>query len=100
MFHMCRGTPQRQDVLLSTQRRQNDKLGFDEFDKLPLPEPPLDEDPFASLSAADLAAMGGAPATATDGSGYEGDEDSDDDEEWTPCSFFPPFWCLDAKGGE
>jgi hypothetical protein len=47
----CRDTHQCQDVLLSNQRRQNRKMGIDEF---PLPVPPLDDDPFASLSVADI----------------------------------------------
>jgi hypothetical protein len=54
MFAWCRDTHQRQDVLLSNQRHQNEKLGIDEFS---LPVPPIDDDPFASLSATDLAAM-------------------------------------------
>jgi hypothetical protein len=57
MFCMCRDTRQCQDVLLSNQRRQNEKLGLIDFNKFPLPEPHLDEDPFASLSATDLVAM-------------------------------------------
>jgi hypothetical protein len=47
MFAWCCDTRQCQDVLLSNQRRQNEKLGIDEF---PLLVPPLDDDPFTSLS--------------------------------------------------
>jgi hypothetical protein len=46
-----RDTCQRQDVLLSNQRHQNEKIGIDEF---PLPVPLLDDDPFASLSLSPL----------------------------------------------
>jgi hypothetical protein len=45
--------------------------------------PPLDDDPFASLSTADLAAMEATPNNddeeASD-SEYEGEEDDDDDK--------------------
>jgi hypothetical protein len=54
MFAWCCDTHQRQDVLLSNQRRQNEKMGIDEFDEFPLPVPPLDDDPFASLSIVDI----------------------------------------------
>jgi hypothetical protein len=66
-------------VLLSNQRRQNEKLGIDEFDEFPLPVPPLDDDPFTSLSTADLAAMEASPIgdEETSGSKYEEDEDDD-----------------------
>jgi hypothetical protein len=47
MFDWWRDTHQCQDVLLSNQRRQNEKMGIDEFS---LHVPPLDDDPFASLS--------------------------------------------------
>jgi hypothetical protein len=50
MFSWCCDTHQRQDVLLSNQKQQNEKLGIDEFDEFPLLVPPLDDDPFASLS--------------------------------------------------
>jgi hypothetical protein len=58
-------------VLLSNQRCQNDKLGLDEFNEFPLPEPPLNEDPFAFLSPAESTSMGVAPND--DGSEYEDD---------------------------
>jgi hypothetical protein len=61
MLAWCHDTRQCQDVLLSNQRRQNEKLGIDEFDEFSLSVPLLDDDPFASLAAADLAAMEGAP---------------------------------------
>jgi hypothetical protein len=79
MFAWCCDTHQCQDVLLSNQRRQNEKLGIDEFDEFPLPVPPLDDDPFTSLSTADLAAMEASPIgdEETSGSKYEEDEDDD-----------------------
>jgi hypothetical protein len=64
MFAWCRDTRQRQDMLLSNQRRQNEKMGIDKFDEFPLPVPLLDDDPFTSLSAAaDIAAMEAALLT-------------------------------------
>jgi hypothetical protein len=66
--------------------------------------PPLDNDLFASLSCADIAAMEAAPDDNKDGSGgeYEEEEDEDeDDDEWSPLFIkllLFPFWCLDAKG--
>jgi hypothetical protein len=65
-------------VLLSNQRHQNEKLGIDEFDEFPLLVPPLDDDPFASLSTADLAAMEAAPDGDEEASGSEYQEDEDD----------------------
>jgi hypothetical protein len=81
MFAWCRDTCQCQDVLLSNQRYQNEKMGIDEF---PLPVPPLDDDPFASLSAADLIAMEANDDDDTEGgssSKYEDEEEGDDDDE-------------------
>jgi hypothetical protein len=71
-------------VLLINQRDRNEKLGLEDFNKFPLPEPPLYEDPFASVSAADLASTEVAPADDDD-SDYEddveaGEDDEDDDE--------------------
>jgi hypothetical protein len=48
--------------------------------------PPLDKDPFASLTPADLAAMGAAPGPSTtgdddDGSKYEDDKDDGEDDD-------------------
>jgi hypothetical protein len=64
MFAWCRSTRQRQDMLLSNQRRQNEKMGIDKFDEFPLPVPLLDDDPFTSLSAAaDITAMEAALLT-------------------------------------
>jgi hypothetical protein len=86
MFAWCWNTRQRQDVLLGSQHRQNEKMGLDDFDEFPLLESPQDEDPFASLSAMDLAAMEAAPADDDDeGSEYE-DDDEEDNGEW------PPLW--------
>jgi hypothetical protein len=65
-------------VLLSNQRRQNEKLVIDEF---PLPVPPLDDDPFASLSTADLAAMETSPIGDEEASDSKYKEDEDDDDE-------------------
>jgi hypothetical protein len=81
MFAWCRDTHQCQDVLLSNQRCQNDKLGIDEFDKFPLPVPPLDDDPFASLSAADLVALEASLVGDEEASDSEYEEDEDDDDE-------------------
>jgi hypothetical protein len=82
MFAWCRDTHQRQDVLLSNQRRQNEKMDIDKFDEFPLPVPPLDDDPFATLSAANIAAMEAAPdANEASSSEYEDDDDGDDDDE-------------------
>jgi hypothetical protein len=78
MFAWCHDTRQRQDVLLSNQRHQNEKLGIDEFDEFPLLVSPLDDDPFASLSTADLAAMEAAPDGDEEASGSEYQEDEDD----------------------
>jgi hypothetical protein len=81
MFCMCRDTRQCQDVLLSNQRCQNEKLGINEFDEFPLLEPPLDEDPIASLTPADLAAMRAAPNDNDDDSEYEDDDEGGDDKD-------------------
>jgi hypothetical protein len=79
MFAWCCDTRQCQDVLLSNQRRQNEKLGIDEF---PLLVPPLDDDPFASLSlslsAVDLVAMESSPDGDEETSGSEYEEDDDE----------------------
>jgi hypothetical protein len=56
-------------------------MGIDEF---PLPVPPLVDDPFASLSAADLIAMEANDDDDTEGgssSKYEDEEEGDDDDE-------------------
>jgi hypothetical protein len=88
MFSWCCDTHQCQDVLLSNQKQQNEKLGIDEFDEFPLLVPPLDDDPFASLSLSlslsvvNLAAMEASPIGDEEASGseYEEDEDNDDNE--------------------
>jgi hypothetical protein len=74
MFAWCRDTRQHQDMLLSNQRHQNEKMGLDEFDEFPLPVPPLDDDPFASLSSVDLAAMEATDDDTKDGFGSEYEE--------------------------
>jgi hypothetical protein len=43
--------------------------------------PPLDDDPFTSLSAADLATMEAAPDDDEEASDSEYEEDDDDDDE-------------------
>jgi hypothetical protein len=78
MFAWCCDTRQRQNVLLSNQRRQNDKMGINEFDNFPLLVPPLDDDPFTSLSTTDLAAMEAANDNTEDGSGSEYEEEEGD----------------------
>jgi hypothetical protein len=75
MFAWCRDTRQCQYVLLSNQRRQNEKMGIDEFDEFPLLVPPLDDDPFASHSAVDLIGMEATADNAEDGSGSEYEEE-------------------------
>jgi hypothetical protein len=85
MFSWCCDTRQRQDMLLSNQRRQNKKMGINKFNEFPLPMPPLDDDPFASLSTTDIAAMEAAPNAdeATDSESEEeeeGEEEEYDDE--------------------
>jgi hypothetical protein len=66
--------------------------------------PPLDDDPFASLSAADIATMEAATHDYNeDGSGskYEEGEEDKEDDKWSTLSIellLFPFWCLDAKG--
>jgi hypothetical protein len=81
IFAWCRDIRQRQDVILSNQRHQNEHMGIDDFDEFPLPEPPLVDDPFTSLSDVDLAAMEATPdADDISSSEYEDDEEGDDDE--------------------
>jgi hypothetical protein len=82
MLAWCRDTHQCQDVLLSNQRRPNEKMGIDKFDEFPLHVPPVDDDPFATLSATDIAAIEAAPdIDEASSSEYEDDEDGDDDDE-------------------
>jgi hypothetical protein len=54
-------------------------MGIDYFDVFPLPEPPLVDDPFTSLSATDLAAMEAAAASGSECED-DGEGDEDDDE--------------------
>jgi hypothetical protein len=56
-------------------------MGIDEFDKFPLPVPPLDDDPFSSLSAANIATMKAVPNDDADGSGSEYAEEEECEEE-------------------
>jgi hypothetical protein len=65
-------------MFLSNQRHQNKKMGIDKF---PLLVPPLDDDPFASLSATDIAAMEATPDNDADGSSSEYEEEEEGEEE-------------------
>jgi hypothetical protein len=58
-------------------------MGIDEFDKLCSPMPPLDDDPFASLSATNIAAMEATPNDDAEGSGskYEEEEEGEDEDD-------------------
>jgi hypothetical protein len=78
MFAWYRDTRQCQDVLLSNQRRQNKKMSISEF---PLPVPPLDDDPFASLSTADTAIMEATTDDDVDGFDNEYEEEEEGEEE-------------------
>jgi hypothetical protein len=81
MFAWCRDTSQCQDVILSNKRCQNEKMGIDVFDEFPLPVPPLDDDPFYSLSAVDIVAIEAAPDDdEASGSEYEDEEEGKDDD--------------------
>jgi hypothetical protein len=69
-------------VLLSNQRRQNKEMSIDVFYEFPLPVPPLDDDPFSSLSDMDLAAMKVDNDDANGSSSrYEEEEGDDDDDD-------------------
>jgi hypothetical protein len=70
-------------VILSNQRRLSKKIGIDKFDEFPLLVLLLDDDPFASISTADLAAMEANDAEGGSGSEYEEEDegDGDDDDE-------------------
>jgi hypothetical protein len=68
-------------VLLSNQRRQNEKMGIDKFDEFPLLVPPLDDNPFASLSADDIVVMEANPDDDTEGSNNEYEEEEEGEEE-------------------
>jgi hypothetical protein len=82
LFAWCHDSRQHQDVLLSNQRRQNEKLGIDDFDEFPLLVPPLDDDPFASLSTANITAMEAALNDADrPRSKYEEEEEGEEDDE-------------------
>jgi hypothetical protein len=81
MFAWCRDTHQRQDVILCNQCRQNEKMCIDDFNELPLPEPPLVKDPFTSHSATDLVAMEATDDDATSDSEYEDDGEGEEDDD-------------------
>jgi hypothetical protein len=84
MFAWCCDTRQRKDMLLSNQRCQNKKMGIDKFPSL---VPPLDDDPFVSLSA--TAQPWRLPPMTTMSDLLFG------------TILLPfPFWCLDTKGVE
>jgi hypothetical protein len=82
MFAWHRDARQCQDVLLSNQRNQKEKMGIDEFDEFSLLVPPLDDDPFASLSNTDIAAMEAAPDDdEAFGIEYKDEEEGEDNDE-------------------
>jgi hypothetical protein len=81
MFAWCCDTRQRQDMLLSNQRRQNEKMDIDEFDKFPSHVPLLDDEPFASLSVVDIVAMEATDNDNADGSRSEYEEKEEGAEE-------------------
>jgi hypothetical protein len=57
-------------------------MGINKFDDFPLSVPPLNDDPFASLSVDDIAAMEANPDDDdTDGSGSEYEEEEEGKEE-------------------
>jgi hypothetical protein len=57
-------------------------MGINELDEFSLPMPLLDDDPFATLSAADISAMEAAPnANEAPGSEYEDDKEGDDEDD-------------------
>jgi hypothetical protein len=91
MFAWCRDTCQRQDVLLSNQRCQNEKMGIDEFHEFPSLMPPLNDDSFASLSIIDITAMEASPDDDAEGSGseYEEEEGEGDNDEWSSLPHHP-----------
>jgi hypothetical protein len=60
-------------------------MSIDEFDELSSPVPPLDDDPFASLSTTDIAATEVTDDDAEDGFGseyQEEDEGKGDDRDY------------------
>jgi hypothetical protein len=80
-------------------------MGIDEFDEFHLPVPPLDDDPFASLSTTDLVVMEAAADDDANGSSSEYEEEEGDDndkdyDEWfaSLSSFFSLFGALMPKG--
>jgi hypothetical protein len=102
MFAWCRDTHKHQDVLISNQRCLAGRMGVNEF---PLLVPPLDDDPFTSLSTADRAAMEADDDDAEGGSGnkYEEEEKEEDDDDYdkrfaSSSSFFSLFGALMPEG--
>jgi hypothetical protein len=55
-------------------------MGIDEFDEFPLVVPPLDDDPFASLSIVDIVVVEAAP-DADEGTSSEYEEEEEGEEE-------------------
>jgi hypothetical protein len=55
-------------------------MSIDVFDEFPLPKPPLVDDPFASLSASDIAATEPAPDAEASGNEYKEDEEGEDND--------------------
>jgi hypothetical protein len=56
-------------------------MGVNEFDEFPLPVPPLDDDPFTSLSAADRTAMEANDDDTEGGSSSEYEEEEGDEDD-------------------
>jgi hypothetical protein len=81
MFAWCCDTRQCQDVLISNQRCLADRMGVNEFDEFPLLVPPLDDDPFTSLSAADRTAMEANDDDTEGGSSSEYEEEEGDEDD-------------------
>jgi hypothetical protein len=81
MFALYHDTHQRQDMLISNQRHLTDRMGVDMFNGFPLPVPPLDDDPLATLFATYRTAM------EVDDDDVEGRSDSEyeEDEEEEEC---------------
>jgi hypothetical protein len=81
----CHDTHQHQDVILSNQRRLSEKMGINEFNEIPLLVPPLDDDPFTSLSTMGLTTMEANDDDDAEGgssSEYDEEEGDDDDEDY------------------
>jgi hypothetical protein len=81
IFAWCRDTHECQDVILNNQRHQNEYMGLTDFNEFPLTDPPLVDDPFASLSTTDIVAMEAAPDAEASDSEYEEDEEGKGDDD-------------------